>query len=217
MTDHASRYIPAAGHDFFTPLYDPLVRLLMRERTYRDRCFEQADIHPGHRVLDLGCGTGTMAVLVQQRVPGVTMIGVDGDPKILEIARRKAAKASVSIQFDEAKADRLPYTDASFDRVMSSLVLHHLTHEDKLAALREVRRVLVARGSFHLADFGPPIGRYAAFVSRFASHGDRLGENTAGSLPALLREAGFARVRDRGYHNTLFGTLGLLSADREQR
>jgi ubiquinone/menaquinone biosynthesis C-methylase UbiE len=212
MARRPAEYVPAAGHDLFLPLYDPMLRLLMRERAFRQRFLAQADIHPRHRVLDVGCGTGTMAILVCQGVPEVTVVGVDGDPKALAIARRKAAKASVTIRFDEALADHLPYADASFDRVLSSLVLHHLTHADKLAALREIRRVLAPGGSFHLADFGAPIGLYAKVVSHLLGHWEQLGDNLQGRLSDLLREAGLADVQERGHHNTLVGTLALLSA-----
>jgi ubiquinone/menaquinone biosynthesis C-methylase UbiE len=215
MTQRAARYVPAAGYDLFTPLYDPMVRVLMRERAFREQFFEQADIRPGHAVLDVGCGTGTMAILIRQRQPNVTIVGVDGDPKVLEIARRKATKASLAIRFDEALADRLPYPDASFDRVLSSLVLHHLTHAGKLGALGEIRRVLVPGGSFHLADFGPPVGRWAALLSRVFAHGEHLDENLAGALGQLTQEAGLEDVEDRGYYNTaLFGTIRFLSARR---
>jgi ubiquinone/menaquinone biosynthesis C-methylase UbiE len=215
MTQQAARYVPAAGHDLFTPLYDPMFRLFMRERVFRQKFFEQADIHPGHRVLDLGCGTGTMAILIRQQVPDAVVVGVDGDRKILEIARRKAAKASLSIPFDQALADRLPYADASFDRVLSSLVFHHLTHEDKLGALREVRRVLAPGASFHLADFAAPVGWWATLVTRLVAHGERLGENLAGALAELVKQAGLEAVEDRGYYNAaLFGTIGFLSARR---
>ena len=118
----------------------------------------------------------------------------------------------LSIQFDESLADRLPYPDASFDRVLSSLVLHHLTRAEKLAALREVRRVLKPGGSFHLADFGPPVGWYARILARLIARGERLRENLDGCLPQIMAEAGFEEIKERGYHNTPFGTLALLSA-----
>lgn len=214
MSEHAPGYVPAAGHDLFLPLYDPLIGLLARERVFRSRFFEQAEIRPGCRVLDLGCGTGTMAVLIRERVPDAVVVGVDGDPKVLAIARKKAARLSPPVQFEEAFADHLPHGDASFDRVLSSLVLHHLTHEQKLAALREVRRVLVPGGAFHLADFGPPVGRYATLLRRFFGGGDRLNENFDGILPELMREAGLGDVRERGHHNTLFGTIAFYSGLR---
>ena len=212
MAQHDTRYIPAAGHDLFLPLYDPVLRLLMRENAFRQKFLEQADIRPHDRVLDLGCGTGTMAMLIRQRSPESAVVGVDGDPKVLNVARMKAAKAGLAIPFDEALADRLPYPDASFDRVLSSLVLHHLTRDDKLGALREVHRVLKPGGGFHLADFGPPVGWYARALARLVTSGARLHENLQGCLPRLMADVGFLEIKDRGFHNTPFGTLALLSA-----
>lgn len=212
MTHHETRYVPAAGHDLFLPLYDPLVRLLMRESTLRQRFLEQANIDCHHHVLDLGCGTGTMAILIRQHRPESTVVGVDGDSKVLAIARRKAAKASPSIHFDESLADRLPYSKRSFDRVLCSLVFHHLTHDGKIGALREVHRVLKPGGSFHLADFGPPVGWYAALVARVLSRGEQLRENLEGCLPQLMAEAGFQEIKERGSLNTTFGTVVFLSA-----
>jgi ubiquinone/menaquinone biosynthesis C-methylase UbiE len=212
MTQQRAQYIPAAGHDAFLPLYDPVFRLLMRERAFRDRFLEQSDVRPGHRILDLGCGTGTMALLIRKRRPESVVVGVDGDPRALAVARNKAARASLAIQFDEALADALPYPDRSFDRVLSSLVFHHLTHEDKLAALRETLRVLKPGGWLHLADFGPPVGWYASLLARLVTHGGRLRENLAGCLPELMREAGFRAVQQQSHHNTLVGTVVLLAA-----
>lgn len=214
MTDHEPRYVPAMGRDFLLRLYDPIVRLLMRETTLRGQLLDQAEIGPGHHVLDIGCGTGTMAILVARQRPGSTVVGLDGDPKVLAIARRKAERASVSIRFDESMADRLPYPDGSFDRALSSLVLHHLTHEGKIGALREARRVLKAGGSVHFSDFGPPVGRYAALIARLVGHEDRLQENIKGRLPQLMIDAGFEEVKERGTLNTIAGTIVFLSAIR---
>ena len=211
MSQHAT-YIPAAGRDIFLPLYDPLIRLLMRERPYRATCLEQAEIHPGHRVLDLGCGTGTMAILIRQQCPETTVVGVDGDEKVLAVAREKIARARLPIQLEQAMADHLPFADASFDRVVSSLVFHHLTSEDKLAAMREVRRVLKPEGLFHLADFGPPVGWYASLVAHLFAHGERARDQFTGELPRLMNQAGFRNVTDRGHHNSVFGTVRLTSA-----
>jgi ubiquinone/menaquinone biosynthesis C-methylase UbiE len=184
----------------------------MRESAFRQRFLEQADIDRNHHVLDLGCGTGTMAILIRQRRPESIVVGVDGDPKVLAIARRKAAKASPSIQFDEALAERLPYPKETFDRVLSSFVLHHLTREGKLEALCEVHRVLKPGGSFHLADFGPPVSWYAALVARLVFRGERVRENLQGLLPQLMGDAGFQDIKDEGYFSTPLGTVTLLSA-----
>ena len=211
MTHRHAGYIPAAGHDFLLPLYDPVLRFLMRERALRTRFLDLAAIQPGQRVLDLGCGTATLLLLLKERCPSAEVVGVDGDPKVLARARAKAEKQGIAIHFDEALATRLPYGDASFDRVLSSLMLHHLTREEKLQALREVRRVLAPGASFHLVDFGPPRNRFARVVVRALHHGEHMADNLAGRLPELLREAGFARTEERGHHSTAFGTLVFVS------
>ena len=118
-------YLPAAGHDWLLPLYDPVVTLLGGDPTRRV-LVEQATIQPSHRVLEVGCGTGSLVLLVKRLHPGVDVVGIDPDPKALARARRKAARAKVSVRFDHGFADEMPYPEASFDRVFSSFMLHHL-------------------------------------------------------------------------------------------
>src|SRR5574341_2573371 len=93
-SDH---YIPALGHKSLTPLYDPLLKWHMRENTFKRHLIAQANIASGHRVLDLGCGTATLTILVKQAHPGAEVVGLDGDPQVLEIGRAKAAKLGVNI------------------------------------------------------------------------------------------------------------------------
>jgi len=214
MSERPAGYVPAAGHDHFLAFYDPLLRLLGREKRFRGRLLAQAGIQAGQRVLDVGCGTGSFALLVKQRVPGATVVGVDGDAKALAIARRKLERRGVMVQLDEALATRLPYPDASFDCVTSSLVLHHLTRDEKRGALAEIRRVLRPGGGFHLADFGPPAGWLGWIGAIHLGDDERGGDNRAGRLPTLVREAGLADVRELGHQGTVFGTIHFLAARR---
>jgi ubiquinone/menaquinone biosynthesis C-methylase UbiE len=205
-------YVPAAGHDFLLPFYDPMLRLLLRERVLRNRFLDLAAIESGQRVLDIGCGTGTLLLLLRERDASVEVIGIDGDPKALAIAAGKAAKRGATIRFEEALAMQLPFAAARFDRVLSSLMLHHLTDDEKLAALREAHRVLAPGGSFHLVDFSAPRTALARIATHVFHHDGRMEGNLEGRIPALLREAGFARVEERGYHNSLLGTFAFISA-----
>ncbi len=200
-------YVPAAGRDWLLPLYDPFLRWIMREDVFKSRLVREARIAAGQRVLDLGCGTGTLTLLVERLHPGATVVGLDGDPKALEIARRKAQAAGSRIVFDRGLSYDLPYPDSSFDRVVSSLVFHHLTLEHKRETLREVDRVLAPGGSLHVVDFGPPASTWGGRLSRLALHGEHLRENLGGELVDLMSEAGFVHAEESGRHRTLFASL----------
>src|SRR5689334_10188378 len=138
-------YLPAAGRDAFLPLYDPLTRLLGFTRAIRP-LLTQAELAPGLSVLDVGCGTGTLAVLIKKEHAGVGVTGLDPDPKALELAVRKAARAGVDVRFDRGFGGALPYGDAAFDRVFSSMMFHHLGKNERTNTLREIRRVLKPAG-----------------------------------------------------------------------
>lgn len=212
MTTSERSFVPAAGHDRLLPLYDPLLRFLGNERGAKGQLIEQAELRPGLRVLDLGCGTGTLAVWLAEREPEAEITGADPDPKALALAEDKARAAGVSVRFDESFGDALPYPDASFDRVLSSLMFHHLSHDEKCATLAEVRRVLAPGGSFHLLDFGPALDGRRGLIARLLHHGHNLQDNLEGRLPDLMHDAGLAdatQVADRG---SVFGTMAYYRA-----
>ncbi len=204
-------YLPAAGRDAFLPFYDPLVKLLGFDRM-RMLLLEQAALRPGDRVLDVGCGTGTLAVLIKRLYPSVDVVGLDPDPKALGRARRKAERAGVSVTFDRGFADALAYADATFDRVFSSMMFHHLPAEAKDGALREARRVLKPGGRLEFLDFaGHDRGAHGILAHLFHAHG-LLRDNADARILERMARAGFVeprRVRDK---STLFGRLGYFQA-----
>lgn len=210
-THHDHDYVPALGHHRLTRFYDPLLALTLREKALKGRLVEQARIEPGHDVLDVGCGTGTLALLVKAREPRARVVGLDGDPGVLAIARRKieAANAEVELRQGLAGDDSL-FAPESFDRVVTSFVLHHLTHEQRATAFAAMRRWLRPGGRLDVFDFGPQGHSPFAVVTRVfaAMHGgERLGDNLAGRLPEQMRAAGFAGVRETGRAFTLFGSV----------
>jgi ubiquinone/menaquinone biosynthesis C-methylase UbiE len=207
------RYVPAAGRRAFTRLYDPVVALTMREDTFRDRLREQVfdGLAPNGCIVDVGCGTGTMAIALA--AAGADVIGVDGDPEVLAIAYAKPGAAAV--QWRKGTATALPIAGESADRVVMSLLLHHLGDEAKRTALTEARRVLRAGGLLHVADWGRPrgpAGRAGAWLLSRVDEAEGLREHLAGGLPDLIGAAGFADVALRSRMRTVWGTLELLSA-----
>ena len=207
--DEKPGYIPALGIHRLTPLYDPLLRWVMRESIFKRRLIEQARIQAGQRVLDLGCGTATLTIQVKQIHPGAGVAGIDGDGQALEIGRAKATRAGVYIALDCGMAQQLPYADRSFDRVLSSLVLHHLTAGDKQRALSEAARVLKPGGELHVVDFGKPHNAYTKLVSRLMQRLERAADNIQGRLPAMFRVAGFDPVSETARFTSVFGALSL--------
>lgn len=114
---------------------------------------KEAGIGRDERVLDLGCGTATLTLPIKKIHPDATVIGIDGDEDILHIGRKKIEKAGINITLTRGMAFNLPYLNASFDRVLSSLMFHHLTRENKVRSLKEVHRVLRPGGSIPHSRF----------------------------------------------------------------
>jgi 2-polyprenyl-3-methyl-5-hydroxy-6-metoxy-1,4-benzoquinol methylase len=214
MHDHARRFVPAAGADWLLPFYDPIVRLFGREARVRGALLDAAQLDEATRILDLGCGTGSLVMMLKERHPAASVSAIDPDPNALAIARAKAERAHVHVDFERAFADALPYRDGTFDRVLSSLMLHHLTDAEKDSALREVFRVLSPGGTLHVLDFeetrGPGLH---ALASRL--HGAHGGEHALHvPLSDRLRTAGFAQVVELETIRTLFGRVALHRAKR---
>jgi len=207
-------YIPALRFGWLTSLYDPVMRWTMREATFKPRLIEQAQIKSGHHVLDLGCGTATLTILIKQAHPDAKVLGLDGDPKILDIARSKVSKAGLKIRLDCGMAYAPPYPDRSFDRVVCSLVLHHLTRENKLRALTEVLRILKPGGELHVVDFGKPHNALMYVPSLIIRHFEEVADNIKGLLPVFLHEAGFVAIEETVHYMIIFGSLTFIKARR---
>jgi ubiquinone/menaquinone biosynthesis C-methylase UbiE len=210
-----TRYIPALSFRWLTPLYDPLLKWVMGEESFKRNLLMQAKIRPGMNVLDLGCGTGTLTLMVKRAHPDVNITGLDGDPQVLEIAREKSR--GLQIQWDQGFVTALPYPDSVFDMVVSSLVIHHLDTDDKQRALAEIYRVLKPQGELHILDFGAPHSFSARFMTIFMRRLEKAADNFAGLILQFIAEAGFSSVRETEHFITVFGPLSLWRAIKDDK
>ena len=204
------KYFPAAGLDWALPIYDPLAKLLGGDAIW-SAFVERMELAPGQRFLDIGCGTGTLAVLIQQLHPSIAVVGLDPDPGVLARATRKAERAGVEIHFDRGFSDQLPYADASFDRLFCN-IFSLLPREEKETTLGEVRRVLRPGGSFQLVDMvkTPPGFSFWRLFKRT----QRFEFCTEEKIFDLMREAGLTDARKTGQYKVWFWSFVSYQASR---
>lgn len=215
--DKAKGYVYALKWQFLNGVYDAFVTLTLPENEFRQKMVDRLSPSPGSQVLDLGCGTGTLALWIARAFPKVKIIGIDGDQNILHQAAKKGQIAKADVHFQEACTEKLPFEDSTFDTVVSCLVFHHLTPAVKRLALHEARRVLKPGGRILIMDWGKPNSRIAAslfFVAQLFEGFETTRENREGKLPSLMSEAGFAGVVQTYSRNTMFGTLALYEGAR---
>lgn len=152
---HAGDHRPAGGVGWVLPLYDTLSAAAGIAGVHRE-LLREADVQPGHLVLDIGCGTGSLTLLVKKAEPGATVEGLDPDAAAVERAIGKAHDQRLDVRFEVGYGGSLPFPDGSVDRVLSAFMLHHLSSDERNRTLSEVRRVLRPGGSVHVVDFGRP-------------------------------------------------------------
>src|SRR5260370_20005313 len=178
----------------------------------RRALLDRAQIRSGHRVLDVGCGTGSLLIQLKHLYPDPDAAGLDPDPKALARARRKAASAAVSIRLDQGFGDELPYAEASFDRVLSSLMFDHIPADEKGKTVRAIRRVLKPDGEFHMLDFEGSEKGTDGFLGRLLHSSDRLKGNSESRVLSVMTEAGFTDPRKVGRRAMLFGHIAYYRA-----
>lgn len=210
-----SNYIPALRFSWLTPLYDTVVRYTTRETAFRSALVDEIAPRTGDRILDVGCGTGTLAMLLKAREPNALITGIDADPAVLAMARNKSREDGLEITFEQGMANKLPYPDSTFDCAASSLFFHHLKPTDKLTVLREISRVIRPNGRLNIADWGRPSNLLMSLLSKgivLLDGKETTQDNFDGQMPGYVSECGFQEVRETQAFNTMFGTIRLLTA-----
>jgi ubiquinone/menaquinone biosynthesis C-methylase UbiE len=211
-------FTPALGHAALSGLYDPAIALLTRERRWRARLLDQVAPASGETIIDLGCGTGSLALAMAQRAPEARIIGLDPDADILARAATKAGGEGGAVRFVRgfARDAATLLGEGVADKVVSSLVFHQLPMEEKRAGLAASLRALRPGGALHIADYGRQTGvmRLLFRLVQSLDGYENTQPNADGVLPTLIAEAGFAEVRESGLIQTVTGSITLYRAVR---
>jgi len=209
------RYVPAAGRRGLTGSYDAAMALTMREEHWRPQLRDRvlSLVAPDGHVVDVGAGTGTLAIAMAGARPDVAVTAIDGDAEVL--ARAQVKTGAGSVRWRLGLADDLKLATACADAVVMSLVLHHLGPDAKRRALIEAVRVLRPGGRLYIVDWGQPataLLRVSFFVLQLLDGFDGTRDHAAGRLPEFIRGAGFADIQRRGRLRTVWGTVELLES-----
>ena len=208
-------FIPALRFSWLTKIYNPLIAFTMPELKFKSALIKQANILPDHKVLDFGVGTATLSLLLSKKQPDCYIDGVDVDEKILGIAKTKIDGQNAKITLTKYDGLKLPYPDKTFDRVITSLVFHHLDSQQKKNSLLEIKRVLKSDGELHIADWGKSLSflmRTLFYLVQFLDGFKTTNDNVKGLMPDYIENAGFFGVKTTMNFSTIFGTLSLYQA-----
>ena len=210
-------YIPALRFNWLTKVYDPLIQWTMPEKQFKQDLIKEAGIETEFHILDFGCGTATLSMMTKSKYPSAFITGVDVDAEVLPIAQHKLRDFPHPIRLDQYDGMKLPYPDETFDRVISSLVFHHLTPIQKANAFKEIKRVLKFDGELYIADWG----KAENSLMRALFYGVQLLDgfkttrgNVSGLMPSYLLGAGFLSAKVLKKYRTVFGTLELFRAKK---
>lgn len=214
MRNPSSTTIPVLLYGCLTRLYDPFMRWTMHDTRIKQQLIELAQIGEHDQVLDVGCGTGTLLMLLYAQYPQAHLVGLDADATVLTLAHEKFSRLGSDVTLVHGKSSALPFPEGTFDRVVSSLVFHHLVRDEKIRAAQEIYRVLRPGEFFNLLDFGKPRTMGMRLITQVMRHFEETPDNYDGLLPVFLQQAGFQTVDECLQTSTLFGPLAYYAAQK---
>lgn len=212
----AMEFTPAAGHSALTPIYDIALRVLTRERRWRSALLDQVEPRIGDAILDVGCGTGTLAIMIKQRAPRARVVGIDPDPAVLAIAVAKARRARVEIEWHRGLAQDLGAL-GRFDHVISALVFHQVSSEGKSEGLRAMFEALKPGGAVHVADYCRQpdwLMRQLFRIIQTVDGKPNTQANVDGAVEAILADLGNSPVCPQKIVRTPTGAISLFRMRR---
>ena len=208
-------YIPALGYDWLTSFYDLTIKLTMPENKIRTKLLNYIAPKSDEKILEFGFGTGQNIVHAKQMNYKATYVGLDIDPKVKQIAKRKFRQHNIDCRLDLYDGFKFPYVSNYFDKVFSCLVFHQLDKENKLLCLKEIHRVLKPNGQLIIGDWGKAktkIMRMSFYTVQILDGFKTTNDNVKGYLPNYINQAGFNDTIEFDYINTSLGTFSFYKA-----
>jgi ubiquinone/menaquinone biosynthesis C-methylase UbiE len=203
-------YIKALRFDFLTRFYDWLIKVWLREEQFKKVAVDSMKLTSEDIVLDLACGTATLSILIKQKFPNAEVHGIDGDENILKIAEQKVKQIDIDVKIKKGLSYSLPYPDGMFDKIVTSLFFHHLTDQQKLETILEIKRVLKPNGILVVADWGKPrnlLTKIGSIIVQIFDGFETTSTNMNGRLTKYFTENGFANIVIMEWFNTVLGTI----------
>jgi len=212
-----NEFTPPLGHKALTPFYDTAVAIFTREGAWRAHLVEVLAPQPGDVILDIGCGTGSLAHFIHRASPAATYLGLDPDEAAVNIAKERSSKAALPAQFIVRFFDGSETVDGEPpNKILTSLVLHQTPLEEKRRIIKRAYDLLPQGGVFIIADYGAQRSALMRFVFRWTVQAlDGVADtqpNADGILPEILSETGFASVTETAAFTTPSGSISVLRA-----
>lgn len=198
-------FIPALRFKSLNNLFDLFLKISMRENFIKNELINFSKLNNNQTILDFGCGTGTLIEMILLKTPKLNIIGLDIDQNILNIATQKLKLYNP--QLIKYNGVNIPFSDNYFDKVLSSLTIHHISSGNKIFIFKEIRRIMTTGGKIYILDFVKPADMYSKFVTTILKLIEPIHDNIEGKIPGLLNESGFTDISQYGYYKTAFGAL----------
>lgn len=217
MSREARDFVPALGWHALSPFYDGVIRLLTREAVWRRALVNQIAPRDGETILDVGCGTGSLAILLKRAAPAARIVGLDPDPSILARAAAKAEAAGVEIEWRQGYARETACMEHAFDKSVSSMVFHQVPLAEKEAGIAAMIAAVRPGGEVHIADFAAQRSRLMRTLFEIVGRVDGSANTRPNARGALERILG-AICTEAGIATRVFRTpLGEISLFRLAR
>ena len=205
-------FIPALRFKSLNNLFDLFLKISMKENFVKNELINFSKLNNNQTILDFGCGTGTLIEMILLKTPKLNIVGLDIDQNILNIATQKLK--FYNPQLIKYNGVNIPFSDNYFDKVLSSLTIHHISSGNKIFILKEIRRVMKAGGKIYILDFVKPADMYSKFVTSILKLTEPIHDNIEGKIPGMLNVSGFINISQNGYYKTAFGALTIYSGTK---